>query len=827
MRATSTQTPPDLGTGGSITGLPTSADLRWADPEDQQWVDRLIIRVTAAVMVFTWWLVLTSPTLLTGHYPWAYEATGLGLLAAWYAVLVTAAVRGSGNLRILWPLPPLVLVLLVGMLLVPTGPPALQGQVWLTHPATIAVNIGLLILPWRVALPLIVSIATALTLVHSEWMHLPQAIAQTAAIMVGPYVVFLISGHLLARLLQLRAASADRATAVVRAQESRHLADQKAYWDRLIHDHVLGALVLGHRATTEESLAHARDAAREALASLEAPAAAPPQDDWVRRLDLFARSRGLVPTTVVVGLWAPPEVSRALAAAGRQAIENVARHAGVTAVRIGVTQSPDSVVLTIADDGRGFDLESVESTRMGLNGSIPGHVHAVGGSMRVTSAPGHGTTVTLGWGGRSSSAPRLPVLASSPWPSQQLIVLAWAAIHGTLGALYLDGVVRPWLSASGALLYLAGLAVLLLGSFRRFVPAVCVGLLASSVLLAAGAEPIDAADGRLWFCGALLPLVVVLILVGRVVWGMALGLGSAVLVTGTWLALGGPPAAQAAAVAALQLVAFPLVCLLLGVALNRTAGRIAQAGEETARERIAESESAARIAEGDRRRAALDRDAIPLLHRLRSATSLSKEDREALRLAEGSTRDLLVAAPLVDDRVRLAAAEARRRGARVSLSAEDVDPAAPTPGTSSRTSSDRAPRVSPGPAPRGSSRPDSGSTPRASSGAASRPAPGASSGSRPGVSSRAAAPDRDRALHSLREVVALLLPACGEGSEIVVRWHPGSRPETASVVLDAPTCRIPQPELSRALRPVPHELTVTADDLFLRLLDEPGPGHPG
>ena len=757
-----------LGSVLPLSALPVSTDFRAADPQDVRWVSRVLVRVTALVMVVTWWLVLSSPTLLTGHYPAGYEWTGLVLLALWYAVLVVAAVRGSADLRVLWPLPVLVVALLVGLLLVPTGPPQLEGQVWVVAPATIAVNLALVIFRWRVALPLIGVIAVALVLVHAEWMGPARATAEIAAIMVGPYIVFVISGHLLTRLLQLRSASADRATAAVRARESGLLAEQKAYWDRLIHDHVLGALILGQRATTPAAVGHAREAARAALASIETRAEPAVDDDWVLQLELFARSRGLVPDTVVSGPPPPPGVAAALSAAARQAVENVARHSGVTSVRIAVPQSADSVTLTIADDGRGFDVGAVEASRMGVQGSIPGHMAAVDGTARVTSAPGRGTTVTLDWG-RPERTRRLPVLASPVWLPQALIIVVWTAIHLTLGVLYLDDVARPWRSSAGLAIFLVCLVVLLAWGFRRFVPAVCVALLVAAVLLATGAQPAEAADGRLWFCGALLPIVVVLILIGRVGWGLVLGLGSALLITLSWGLLDGGTAARAAAVAALQLVTFPLICLLLVTALGRTADRIAQADAETARERISAGEAAARIAEGDRRRAALDRDAIPLLRRLSRATTLSPADREVLRVAEGSTRDLLVAAPLVDDDVRVAAEQARRRGARVSLSAEEAD---------------LAPSA-------------------ADSAAASVPPVDV-----PVLSSSEA---------TMRRVVANVLPHCGPGSELVVRWHPDGSAELGTVVLDAPTEAVTESELADLLQGLPHDLTVTPDEVYLSL----------
>ena len=50
------------------------------------------------------------------------------------------------------------------------------------------------------------------------------------------------------------------------------------------------------------------------------------------------------------------------------------------------------------DEGVGFDTGSVPQIRLGLRGSILGRMKAVpGGTAEITSRPGHGTTVRIGW----------------------------------------------------------------------------------------------------------------------------------------------------------------------------------------------------------------------------------------------------------------------------------------------------------------------------------------------------------------------------------------------------------------------------------------------
>lgn len=72
-----------------------------------------------------------------------------------------------------------------------------------------------------------------------------------------------------------------------------------------------------------------------------------------------------------------------------EALANVAKHAGATRAEVTVRASGESLALTVADDGRGG---AEVSTGSGLTG-LADRVEAVGGSMRIDSPPGEGTSV--------------------------------------------------------------------------------------------------------------------------------------------------------------------------------------------------------------------------------------------------------------------------------------------------------------------------------------------------------------------------------------------------------------------------------------------------
>ncbi|GAA2569198.1 ATP-binding protein [Pseudonocardia hydrocarbonoxydans] len=86
---------------------------------------------------------------------------------------------------------------------------------------------------------------------------------------------------------------------------------------------------------------------------------------------------------------------RALVLAGREAMVNAAKHAGVAEVSVYCEVEDDEVNLFVRDRGSGFDPDDVPGDRHGLADSVHGRMGRHGGTVRLRSTPGEGTEVHL------------------------------------------------------------------------------------------------------------------------------------------------------------------------------------------------------------------------------------------------------------------------------------------------------------------------------------------------------------------------------------------------------------------------------------------------
>ncbi|ALG86955.1 hypothetical protein ACH46_15705 [Gordonia phthalatica] len=209
------------------------------------------------------------------------------------------------------------------------------------------------------------------------------------------------------RLLDETRADAVQAAGRTAAVAARNT--ERARFDALIHDHVIATLVAAYSNPDEARLPQQ---AAHALGELQTLATGADADADVGGAEALGRLRAVVTAvdpdiTVVtrrddvadVDVKYPAVVVRALAEAVGEAVRNSVGHAGPDAeCAVLVEIGTDVLRVTVADDGIGFDLDSVPPERLGIEVSIRQRLRELPGAQtRLRSAPGEGTTVQMAW----------------------------------------------------------------------------------------------------------------------------------------------------------------------------------------------------------------------------------------------------------------------------------------------------------------------------------------------------------------------------------------------------------------------------------------------
>ena len=300
----------------------------------------------------------------------------------------------------------------------------------------------------------------------------------------------------------------------LRTEQSRSKARRLS--DNFIHDHILS--VLKAVPTVPAASPRLRRGAREALASLrETPGPRAPArsaSELFRALGERLRAIGdddvVISSSIDQDPPVPRDTAQAFEDAAAEALRNSLAHAAgdppdretapdreatgrEAAGRITRTATlhsgPDGVVVTISDDGRGFDPERATVGRHGVTGSIMTRMHDAGGTARIDTAPGTGTTVTLSW--TNHAAPPAEPEPDSPGPRRATRPTA----AGTAPPLSLSACMEAPITRVIAVCVLAICAHVLLleawaGSYRQTAPVIgCLGAMSAAALLTLRAWP--------------------------------------------------------------------------------------------------------------------------------------------------------------------------------------------------------------------------------------------------------------------------------------------------------------------------------------------------
>ncbi|MGB8700391.1 MAG: response regulator [Thermosynechococcaceae cyanobacterium] len=106
----------------------------------------------------------------------------------------------------------------------------------------------------------------------------------------------------------------------------------------------------------------------------------------------FRQSTGITPTCQInESLPSSDAINRTIYRLVQEGLTNICKHAEATAVQIQIQTTPDELVLTLTDNGRGFCCDET-MTGYGLQG-MQERAIAVGGQLDIVSAPGRGCQI--------------------------------------------------------------------------------------------------------------------------------------------------------------------------------------------------------------------------------------------------------------------------------------------------------------------------------------------------------------------------------------------------------------------------------------------------
>ena len=302
-------------------------------------------------------------------------------------------------------------------------PPAIRGAAfsWLVISMSSQLIVPAWYAPVRCSVPMALASPVAF-LVGAEFMAHTDIRTMTAAaillIMVGGINIY---GR---RELYGRAAAADAALDEAdRAAGEQYVilsrTIERREQERLLHDTVLNTLTALARADGDD-VAGVVTRCRQDVALIagalgdpgdrDADAECPYRDvvGGVRAVAAEMRTRGLNVHVEVAEDGAPAvpaPIASAISNAAREALSNVAAHAGTAEawVEVSLTKTdenaepPCRLRVTVRDSGIGFDLARVDRARLGLRRSIVERTADCGGQASIWSAPGRGTLVQLSW----------------------------------------------------------------------------------------------------------------------------------------------------------------------------------------------------------------------------------------------------------------------------------------------------------------------------------------------------------------------------------------------------------------------------------------------
>lgn len=200
-----------------------------------------------------------------------------------------------------------------------------------------------------------------------------------------------------------RSADAEAARRVATAIElevaaARRVAERE-HW-AVMHDTAAATLLMVGDGVPAAATARIRRQAARDLITLGGYPENPPNQtgdlrEAVRQLTAGALIRVRLRVEHVDAL--PADIVSAAVSATRELLTNVERHAGAERARVDLIGVGNGFRLSVHDDGQGFNPTDLGR---GLQVSVLERMHRVGGQVRIESAAGRGSTITISWSPR-------------------------------------------------------------------------------------------------------------------------------------------------------------------------------------------------------------------------------------------------------------------------------------------------------------------------------------------------------------------------------------------------------------------------------------------
>ncbi len=120
--------------------------------------------------------------------------------------------------------------------------------------------------------------------------------------------------------------------------------------------------------------------------------------DLLRQLAESINGRARIPVNVTVEghCEIEPEIKIGLYRIAQEALNNVAKHSGASQAQVNLVCSPQSITLTVRDNGKGFDIQEARTKSLGL-GIMKERAREINARLSIESRFSEGTSITVQW----------------------------------------------------------------------------------------------------------------------------------------------------------------------------------------------------------------------------------------------------------------------------------------------------------------------------------------------------------------------------------------------------------------------------------------------